>query len=340
MKKSFFIGLLLFTVILGFSGCKSTPKTMGKHFITSTAEGLTLDYTVIGEDGKFSEKVIMNEISYGGEKFSIKKNCSLGKSGVIFPEGKYVISGKTVNNLKWENGNAWCVNCYDSNEPEIMIGNDTLAYIYFGWCTCNIGNKTERIFVVDTVTYIGTGAGGIGGESYIGTPKEVRYPFVSGTDEFDSLENISFKNEVRWIATAEGKYDFQMDISEIYDDNGDILTVVVNKIRVGDVLYLVNKECDWAKSNTSFNPIRDEYGNILHNYNWEYGSVWGVDLSDVGYEFMDCNKKATVTYVEFGPCLCTCKDGYHFVMNFKTDSKNENGGYKGWSYFAYLQRIK
>ena len=177
MKERFFIRLLIILIvtgITGFSGCQHTKNIPEKRFIAETQEGLSLEYTEIWENNNFTGRLVINRICWEESVYNINKDCSWEKSSVAYPEGDYAISGMTVNSLKWEEGNGWVVNCYDSNNTEIKFGDDTLASIQFGWCTCSIENKTERIFVIDTKTYLGTEEGGIGGKSYIATLKEVK----------------------------------------------------------------------------------------------------------------------------------------------------------------------
>ena len=166
MKKKIFIALLLFSSLFCLTSCREV------HFFTTTDEGLHLEYTEIWNGEEFSGKVIMNKITFNGQSYELKKNVLWNRSEISYPEGDITISGKTLTNLTWQNGDAWYLDCLDQN---IMFGEDILASIQFGWCNCYIDNKPNRVFIVATKTYLGSEGGGIGGQSYLATPVQLDY---------------------------------------------------------------------------------------------------------------------------------------------------------------------
>ena len=160
MKKKIFIGLLILSAIFCLTSCREV------HFFTSTEEGLYLEFTEIWDGDQFKGKVIMNKISFEGESYDIDKKCVWKDSEINFAPGDITISGKVLNNVKWYNDEAWCVDCTDM---DIMFREDKLASVQFGWAICNIDNIPHKVYLVSTKTYLGEEGGGIGGNNYYAT---------------------------------------------------------------------------------------------------------------------------------------------------------------------------
>ena len=171
IKKSFFIGLMLFAIVLGFSSCKSAPKITERHFVATSEKGFSIGFTEYYENGIFAGRETVDKISFGENLYIINKNCSLGPSFI----GKFASINDDVtseqHNFYWVKQDIWSVNCYDLG---IQIGKELLSDIEFGWCNCSCNQGSGQHFVISTKTYYLDDQGGIGGNTYFATLEEVK----------------------------------------------------------------------------------------------------------------------------------------------------------------------
>ena len=145
--------------------------------------------------------------------------------------------------------------------------------------------------------------------------------------------------KTRYFAKGIGENSPSIDFTEVYE-NGKFTKTIINTIDDGETVYDVYMLTRYVYSTTKFPEYTDIY-NVNHHFAWRDGSCWSLDTTDFNYnvKFND-GSEALLIRVDFGRCNCLCDDNNHFLMNFITNKKNENGGYIGLFYLGDLTQVE
>ena len=149
MKKSFFIGLLLVSVMLGFAGCKQAVNgpVVTEKKVKAVIPGKEdfIEFTEEYVDGKFS-KCIMNKAKFMGIPCEINAKCICYKNNEIFDWNKGSTEKPEMHKLTWTNGCNWYVDCPEG-KFKLSGTNNFVTGIEFGSCVCDGGELPNQFYI-------------------------------------------------------------------------------------------------------------------------------------------------------------------------------------------------